>query len=95
MFKSDRYAASSPAGGELRLRQIFGFVVAALDIEIRASQFNGLQRHFVRKDNDKINGFKCGQHSCTICLRIDRAVVAFAEQLHGSITVHGDNETSA
>ena len=50
MFKSDRYAASAPAGGELRLRQVFGFVVAALDIEIWASQFNGLQRHFVRKD---------------------------------------------
>ena len=44
MFKSDRYAASAPAGGELRLRQVFGFVVAALDIEIWASQFNGLQR---------------------------------------------------
>ena len=37
MFKSDRYAASAPAGGELRLRQVFGFVVAALLAGIKAA----------------------------------------------------------
>ena len=45
MFKSDRYAASAPAGGELRLRQVFGFVVAALDIEIWGAA--GMIKRFV------------------------------------------------
>ena len=95
MLKCNRDALSAPGGGELCFRKVFGFIVAALDVNLGAGELKRLQRHFFRENHDKIDGFERCDDSRTVGFRIDRTVVALAEHSDGGVAVDGEHEAPA
>ena len=85
----------TPCGDESGFGQVFDAVVPAFDINVRSRLFDDVERDFVFEYDDQADAFQCGQDACSIVLRVDRAVVAFAQHFYRRVGIDGDDQAAS